>query len=76
MRLKQTLGSLVLALGTTALVTSSYAQTAPDTRMERNSKQVAIHDCSRRAAKFPNDTQETNRIVNYHACMGDHGWQG
>jgi hypothetical protein len=70
--LKRTMAGLAFAVGIVALASPSSAQTAPSSR---NSEAEAVHDCSARASKFPNDTNETNQIITYHACMGQHGHQ-
>ncbi|HEY7247414.1 MAG TPA: hypothetical protein VH678_26380 [Xanthobacteraceae bacterium] len=75
MLVKQIFAGVALAVAATALATPSSAQAPMHPRAERASKQAAIHDCSLRAGKINNTTDETRRIVTYYACMGDHGWQ-
>jgi hypothetical protein len=69
---KRTMAGLALAAGIVALASPGFAQTAPSSR---NGEAAAVHDCSARAGKYPNDTNETNQIITYHACMGQHGRQ-
>ncbi len=72
---KRTLLGLALALAAAASATPSSAQAPMHPWAQHASKQAAIHDCSVRAGKFSNITNETDQIVTYYACMGDHGWQ-
>jgi hypothetical protein len=54
------------------LASAGFAQTAPESNRARTQ---AIHECSVRASKHSDYTEEVNHLSAFRACMGEHGLQ-
>ena len=72
MNLKKGLASLALAFAVTALASPSYAQSGREISRERAQ---AIHECSLRAARYPQYLWGNMEIYQYRARMTEHGQQ-
>ena len=71
--LKKGLAALALAFAVTALASPSYAQEGGG-HISRQRAQ-AIHECSLRAARYPQYLWGNMEIYQYRACMTEHGQQ-
>jgi hypothetical protein len=71
--LKKGLASLALAFAVTALASPSYAQEG-GVHISRQ-RALAIHECSLRAARYPQYLWGNQEIYTYRACMTEHGQQ-
>jgi hypothetical protein len=69
---KEGLLGFALALAVTTLASVGFAQTA-DTGSSARTQ--AIHECSARASKHSDYSDEVNHLSTFRACMGDHGFQ-
>jgi hypothetical protein len=71
---KKGLAALALAFAVTALASPSYAQEGGGVHISRQRAQ-AIHECSLRAARYPQYLWGNQEIYTYRACMTEHGQQ-
>ena len=72
--LKKGLAALALACAVTALASPSYAQEGGGIHISRQ-RAEAIHECSLRAARYPQYLWGNQEIYTYRACMAEHGQQ-
>jgi hypothetical protein len=71
--LKKGLAALALAFAVTALASPSYAQEGGVHISQQRAQ--AIHECSVRAARYPQYLWGNQEIYTYRACMTEHGQQ-
>ena len=71
--LKKGLAALALAFAMTALASPSYAQEGGVHISQQRAQ--AIHECSLRAARYPQYLWGNQEIYTYRACMTEHGQQ-
>ena len=71
--LKKGLASLAVGIALTALASPSYAQEG-HFQISRERAQ-ALHECSLRAARYPQYLWGNQEIYTYRACMAEHGQQ-
>ena len=71
--LKKGLAALALAFAVTALASPSYSQEG-GVHISRQ-RAEAIHECSLRAARYPQYLWGNQEIYTYRACMTEHGQQ-
>jgi len=69
--LKKGLVSLAVGIALTALASPSYAQEG-HFQISRERAQ-ALHECSLRAARYPQYLWGNQEIYTYRACMTEHG---
>jgi hypothetical protein len=69
--LKKGLASLAVGIALTALASPSYAQEG-HFQISRERAQ-ALHECSLRAARYPQYLWGNQEIYTYRACMTEHG---
>jgi hypothetical protein len=72
--LKKGLASLAVGIVLTALASPSYAQEGGSFHISRQRAQ-AIHECSLKAARYPQYLWGNQEIYTYRACMTEHGQQ-
>ena len=72
--LKKGLAALALAFAVTSLASPSYAQNDGGVRISPQRAQ-ALHECSVRAARYPQYLWGNQEIYTYRACMAEHGQQ-
>jgi hypothetical protein len=70
---KRPLTILVLALATTVVASTSFAQSGG--HQISAARAAAIHECSVRADQFPENDWGNTEIYVYRACMAEHGQQ-
>ncbi len=68
---KKGLASLAVGIALTALASPSYAQEG-HFQISRERAQ-ALHECSLRAARYPQYLWGNQEIYTYRACMTEHG---
>jgi hypothetical protein len=85
--MKQFLAGLALGLAIAALATPGFGQSQSRDNQTGAAKEAAIHECSVRASKYRNASDQTARAVNpvdtvspwspfdrvYGTCMAEHG---
>jgi hypothetical protein len=71
--LKKGLASLAVGIALIALASPSYAQEG-HFQISRERAQ-ALHECSLRAARYPQYLWGNQEIYTYRACMTEHGQQ-
>jgi hypothetical protein len=70
--LRKGLAALAVGLAVSALASPSYAQGGREISRQRAQ---AIHECSLRAARYPQYLWGNQEIYTYRACMTEHGQQ-
>jgi len=66
------LAALAVGLAVSTLASPSYAQEGGGVRISQQRAQ-AIHECSVRAARYPQHLWGNQEIYTYRACMTEHG---
>jgi hypothetical protein len=69
--LRKGLAALAVGLAVTAMASPSYAQEG-HFQISRERAQ-ALHECSLRAARYPQYLWGNQEIYTYRACMTEHG---
>ena len=70
---KKGLAALAVAVAVSAVASPSYAQDG-GVHISRQ-RAEAIHECSLRAARYPQYLWGNQEIFTYRACMTEHGQQ-
>jgi len=70
-RLKKGLASLAVGIALIALASPSYAQEGHFQISQERAQ--ALHECSLRAARYPQYLWGNQEIYTYRACMTEHG---
>jgi hypothetical protein len=70
-RKKRHLATFLIGLAVVSLAApvTAQAQSVPSSANER----AAIHECSVRASKYKDTSQENDHIFTFHTCMAEHG---
>jgi hypothetical protein len=73
MNLKKGLAALAVTLAVSAVALPSYAQDGGVKISPQRAQ--ALHECSVRAARYPEYLWGNQEIYTYRACMAEHGLQ-